>query len=793
MTTSANNFYNANDFFGRDYEPPYGDGSLWEPYGDESLWEPYGDGECEFARVDVKALVNASRWVAWRLVWDPKRPESPPRKIPYDPRTGRWARVPTDPKTYSDRDAAEARKDALMCELVREGRQLPHPGAGVGIGLVLGQLDDGRYLLGTDLDNCHDAATGTIAPWAEQIIDRFDTYSEISPSGTGVKSYFILSARDMEKLHTLLGKDAKGKQLTRRAFAAGEHREIALDTARFYAWTDRWLKRTPKYFRQVTFADVAWFINEAGPAYLVQQGVSIRAETKKPAAPEGMIWRNRDHDIPVDLVDEPAERGPDDRMYQKVRHEGEEKYVPADELVTPPKKKGNGAAKPQLKAPGAHEGAAKPQLKAPGTHERDPTYSGDGFRFMRDRRREGMNFKQALADCFCDTGRAGAWAHTVDDRQHQRAWDNALNYDKDEDGDATDADYPIIDIRAWEGKSAPPRDWLVATRIPANSVTGLYGDGGMGKSILLLMLAVCTVLGRPWLNAAVPVSGPAMIMSCEDEEDELHRRVEAIAAYYQTSYRELAERGLHLSSFSGEDALLSTCTRANVMRPTPLYKALKRKALAIRPRLIGIDNAVDVFGGNEIVRFQVRQFITQLHGLGRAAGSAVVLNAHPSQSGLNTGSGTSGSTGWNNAFRSRLYMRHAGKNEGGEDSDLRVLEVMKVNYGRPRETVQLRWQNGLFVPVVEDNAANRVVIDIKVERRFCELLESFNSQGRSVSPNSKANNYAPTAFAQAAGKPHYSKEDYEQAMERLFADNKLEAVEYGRPSRPCQKLVLKGA
>jgi hypothetical protein len=161
MTISADNFHNANDFFGRDAAPPYGDGLLREPQGDELLREPYGD---EPARVDAKVLANTSRWVAWRLVWDRERPEAPPRKIPYDPRTGSWARVPTDPKTYSNREAAEARADALMCELVREGRQLRHPGAGSGIGLVLGELDDGRYLLGTDLDNCHDPATGTIAP-----------------------------------------------------------------------------------------------------------------------------------------------------------------------------------------------------------------------------------------------------------------------------------------------------------------------------------------------------------------------------------------------------------------------------------------------------------------------------------------------------------------------------------------------------------------------------------------------------------------------------------------------------
>jgi hypothetical protein len=54
---------------------------------------------------------------------------------------------------------------------------------------------------------------------------------------------------------------------------------------------------------------------------------------------------------------------------------------------------------------------------------------------------------------------------------------------------------------------APPtREWLVADMIPMNTVTLLYGDGGTGKSLLALQLAVSTALGRLWLNR-VPIIG----------------------------------------------------------------------------------------------------------------------------------------------------------------------------------------------------------------------------------------------------------------------------------------------
>jgi putative DNA primase/helicase len=47
-------------------------------------------------------------------------------------------------------------------------------------------------LCGLDLDSCLDQQTGALDPWAQSIIDDLATYAEISPSGTGVKLFFLL-------------------------------------------------------------------------------------------------------------------------------------------------------------------------------------------------------------------------------------------------------------------------------------------------------------------------------------------------------------------------------------------------------------------------------------------------------------------------------------------------------------------------------------------------------------------------------------------------------------------------
>ena len=59
---------------------------------------------------------------------------------------------------------------------------------------------------------------------------------------------------------------------------------------------------------------------------------------------------------------------------------------------------------------------------------------------------------------------------------------------------------PFIDIAAWDGATVPEREWVVQDRVPLGNVTLLSGEGGVGKSIVSLHLAVATVLGRDWLT-----------------------------------------------------------------------------------------------------------------------------------------------------------------------------------------------------------------------------------------------------------------------------------------------------
>lgn len=135
------------------------------------------------------ALANAPQWVLWRY----EERDGKPTKPPYQS-DGRHASH-TDPSTWGE----------LPRILKRYQR-----GGWDGIGFVLSDYDP---LGGIDLDHCI-AETGEIEPWAQAIIERIDSYTEISPSGKGVRIFLkgelpIEFPRGGRKL-TGLGEDGHG-------------------------------------------------------------------------------------------------------------------------------------------------------------------------------------------------------------------------------------------------------------------------------------------------------------------------------------------------------------------------------------------------------------------------------------------------------------------------------------------------------------------------------------------------------------------------------------------------------
>ncbi len=211
-------------------------------------------------------LAEAKRWVTWRVETRVNADGTEVKtKVPYDPQRGSKAEIPSNPSTWGTRERAERRwskMDNGSC-----------PG---GVGIVLGDLGTGYHLLGIDLDQClrQESDGGVdVDLLPNEIIKRFQTYTEISPSGTGAKLFFLITDADIEAVHQLLGFDGEGKAKTRKQFAVSKHHEIALDRARYYAVTGKWLEGFDR-LRVCTVDDVRWLIEEAGPEFKRQHSAT---------------------------------------------------------------------------------------------------------------------------------------------------------------------------------------------------------------------------------------------------------------------------------------------------------------------------------------------------------------------------------------------------------------------------------------------------------------------------------------------------------------------------------------
>ena len=122
------------------------------------------------------SLAQRQQWVLWKFEWDAKREAW--LKVPYYAMGGRRA-------GGQGQDSDRMRLATL--EVVRRVfDKRPDAWAGVGFGFLPG---DG--LIGIDIDKQIDPATGAKSDRCQKIIDAFATYTELSPSGTGVHLYVL--------------------------------------------------------------------------------------------------------------------------------------------------------------------------------------------------------------------------------------------------------------------------------------------------------------------------------------------------------------------------------------------------------------------------------------------------------------------------------------------------------------------------------------------------------------------------------------------------------------------------
>ena len=200
-------------------------------------------------------LRERDQWVCWRE----ESRDGKPTKIPVTPGSGEFASS-TDPTTWASVGTALEYADSREAD---------------GVGFV---FTDDDPIVGVDLDDCRDPETGDVDDVAQDIIERLDSYTEISPSGTG--------------FHVLIeGKLPDGRN--RRG-------SIELyDTARFFTVTSDHLEETPG--RVARRQDALEAIHRE---YVQDTDTGAKSESENHGTTNEQISTNTVVEIDVDLEDE---------------------------------------------------------------------------------------------------------------------------------------------------------------------------------------------------------------------------------------------------------------------------------------------------------------------------------------------------------------------------------------------------------------------------------------------------------------------------------------------------------
>ncbi|MBU2839396.1 AAA family ATPase [Acidithiobacillus thiooxidans] len=303
-------------------------------------------------------------------------------------------------------------------------------------------------------------------------------------------------------------------------------------------------------------------------------------------------------------------------------------------------------------------------------------------------------------------------------------------------------DFPRVSIADIYSSSSPEPAFIWAGRIPLGHVTLLGAHGGVGKSMMALQLAVAVCLGADFLGASTE-QGRVLFFSGEDGAAVLRHRLGYIAQHFNAGPERLA-KSLTILDATEEPALYREVSQFGIKtgEPTPGFNRLVEIIAEVRPSLIIVDNASDVFEASENDRASVRGFMRSLRRLFPAGTEppAMLLLAHIQKQAVG-GRGSesySGSTAWHNSARSRLALT-----ADRDDPTRLTLSHDKLNLGpRTAEPLRLvRSHTGLLMVDEGTHDAEGEPTE-PPQTALLRVLGDFNRRGEHVSAEQSAHTNA---------------------------------------------------
>lgn len=268
----------------------------------------------------------------------------------------------------------------------------------------------------------------------------------------------------------------------------------------------------------------------------------------------------------------------------------------------------------------------------------------------------------------------------------------------DEDGleewDAGADDYQI-----------PPREWLLGAVFCRTFLSSLIGDGGIGKTALRYTQLLSLAIGRSLTGEHVFLRCRVLIVSLEDDDKELRRRIRAAMLHHGVEPATV-KGWLYLAAIGGKGWKVATLDDNGVVVPAQLAERLERTIARRSIDVVSIDPFVKSHAVEENANSQIDAVASILTGLAHKHNCAVDAPHHVSKGTTDPGNANRGrgASAFKDAGR-LVYTLSAMTPEEAEsfglsDQDRRRLIRMdsgKVNIAPP--AVEAKWFRLVGVPL----------------------------------------------------------------------------------------------
>jgi hypothetical protein len=293
------------------------------------------------------------------------------------------------------------------------------------------------------------------------------------------------------------------------------------------------------------------------------------------------------------------------------------------------------------------------------------------------------------------------WERCGQDKEAFRAkLDMALETAVDADGKAVDQAPPLAPPREWTpivDRDLAPRPWLYGNICIQGEITIMQSPGGMGKSTLMLAMAVSVAIGEDLLGNRKIYGGPqaALYWSGEDSCDEIARRVFAICKHYRIDQERLQGKLFFASALDDEHAMVIACQDGNdVVVAEPVVGLLHDILSERQIRLLIIDPMVAFHECEENANGPMNQVARAWKHIARTAECAIAAVTHTRKLGFgeNTADSNRGASSMRDACRVQLTLNAMTEDEAskaGVPKEQRWrhlrMDTRKSNHAPPSE------------------------------------------------------------------------------------------------------------